>query len=187
MNPEILVQETLPAPLVNLSPRTIMPTKWWDVSRKEAYAKYDDCCHACGTHKTKAWYRKNLEGHEIYSIDYDKKRVRLVEVVALCHSCHNFIHVGRLIKNYNQDVISESYLRNVLSWGVGLLSRYDLSPGVTQAIHYLIHVKGLSEQEARDYVSKIDSPYKIVYPGEWSIEIDGNIYKDKTLKEWNYA
>lgn len=96
LRPELLLEPPLPEPLHGLAPRTIKGRAWWDKHRKAAYARMDDCCHACGVHKSRALYRRSLEGHESYEIDWENGRMELREIVALCHCCHNYIHSGRL-------------------------------------------------------------------------------------------
>ncbi|MEE3718728.1 hypothetical protein V2H45_18455 [Tumidithrix elongata RA019] len=95
-NPIILLHPNIPKPLHGLNPRTLLGQEWWDRVRKEAYAKHDYRCHACGVHKSKAKYHRWLEAHEIYRYDFATGRAEMVEIVALCHSCHNFIHDGRM-------------------------------------------------------------------------------------------
>ena len=88
--PELLMHPQIPPPLHGLAPRVVMGRKWWDEQRRIAYAKHDDKCHCCGIHKSKAKYRKVLEAHEAYKIDWTAGRAELEEIVALCHSCHPF-------------------------------------------------------------------------------------------------
>lgn len=105
--PELLLHPTIPPPLHGLAPREVLGRSWWDVVRREAYEKYDDHCHACGTHISKALYHrtsspskfKSLEAHEAYNIDYDTCTVNLEEIVALCHCCHNYIQLHRTLNN----------------------------------------------------------------------------------------
>jgi len=73
-----------------------MGRKWWDEKRREAYAKEDKKCHCCGIHQNRAKFRQLLEAHESYKIDWAAGRAELVEIVALCHSCHNYIHRRRM-------------------------------------------------------------------------------------------
>lgn len=68
----------------------------WNAIRKDAYARHGFRCFACGVAKAQAAFHKWLEAHEDYTIDYQKGRVEIREIVALCHACHNFIHSGRM-------------------------------------------------------------------------------------------
>ena len=86
----------IPKPLHGTVPREIRGKSWWNKVRKAAYAEGDFKCWVCGVSKHFARYHRWLEGHESYDIDYEKGTVKLKEIVALCHSCHNFIHDGRM-------------------------------------------------------------------------------------------
>lgn len=186
-NPELLLHPTVPPPLHGLSPREILGQKWWDVVRKEAYAKHDDTCHACGIHKSRAFYKKHLEGHEAYDIDYDTCTVTLKEIVALCHLCHNFIHVGRLLTLYNQGVVSRNYVTTVLNHGVMVLSKGGLRPHATHAIHWLMLQKGYSKSDAIYYAIKQGlhrEKFDVETWDQWKIIIDGIEYQGKTQSEW---
>lgn len=93
---ELLLHPNIPKPLHSVAPRSIKGQKWWNETRKKAYASQDYHCHACGIHQSKARYHQWLEAHEIYDINYQTGEVKLAEIVALCHACHNFIHDGRM-------------------------------------------------------------------------------------------
>lgn len=121
LRPELLLHPRLPAALHGLAPRIIKGKKWWDEKRQEAYAKNDYCCWACGIHKNLAVFKQHLEAHESYEIDYKTGRMELKEVVALCNSCHNFIHSGRLTKMYFDGVFLRSYVESVLKHGISVL------------------------------------------------------------------
>jgi len=96
LNPDILLHPNIPKPLHGVNPRNILGDVWWNSKRLEVYSKNNYCCWACGVHKTDARYHRWLEAHEEYDINYKKGKVKLVGLVALCHSCHNFIHDGRM-------------------------------------------------------------------------------------------
>lgn len=160
VRPELLISPLLPPPLKKISPREVLGDKWWNQRRKESGKKNADLCGACGTHKSAKScscglhyaYKPYLEAHEIYNIDYQNKTVTFLEVATLCHSCHNFIHAGRLMKQYIDGFNSPQYTQNILSHGVEILARADLKPTSSQAIAYLVVVKGKSLYEAQEYV-----------------------------------
>lgn len=119
--PEILTQPGIPQQMHGTNPRTINGTAWWDETRKEAYAKNNYCCFACGTATGR------LEAHEVYSYERKKRKlrhvviVRLVEVVALCTVCHAFIHRLRLRNITRKGESSSEYYSYVVAHGYDIL------------------------------------------------------------------
>ncbi len=69
--------------------RSILKPKQWDIIRKDAYAKAEGRCSICGRPA------KRLEAHERWSYDLEKGVQKLEDVIAVCHSCHSVIHIGR--------------------------------------------------------------------------------------------
>ena len=69
--------------------RVHLPTKVWDLIRKDAYAKANGRCMICNRPA------KRLEAHEDWSYDEVNHIQKLERVVAICHSCHSVIHIGR--------------------------------------------------------------------------------------------
>ena len=128
LRPELLLHPNIPKPLHGMNPRSILGTNWWDKMRQRAYVENNYCCWACGVHKSQANYHQWLEAHENYNINYRRGKVKLTEIVALCHSCHNFIHSGRMsalvrkgempydkmkdIHNYGNTVLREAGIKN---------------------------------------------------------------------------
>lgn len=119
--PDLLMQPQLVKPLHGLAPRTIMGQAWWNKTRQKCYAVNEYHCFACGIHKSNAKFHQWLEAHESYEIDFEKRQYRLIEIVALCHACHNFIHAGRLQAMYDKGAISEYKYREVHQWGNDIL------------------------------------------------------------------
>jgi len=126
MKPEILIHPNIPKPLHGLNPRSVMGKSWWDEKRQEAYAKEYYCCWACGVHKSAAKYHKWLEGHECYRYNYALGTAEMIEVTALCHSCHNFIHSGKLQYDYKAGRISYDRYRDILDHGNRIIGEYGL-------------------------------------------------------------
>lgn len=115
--PDILLDNPIPKPLHGLNPRTLLGKDWWDKVRKTAYKLNNNCCWACGIHRSKAKYHHWLEAHESYDINYRLARMTLKEIVALCHSCHNFIHRGRLLRLLQANKISQQKYDDILHHG----------------------------------------------------------------------
>ncbi len=114
--------------------RTLLGKSWWDEKRYQAYAKHDYHCWACGIHKFDAKYHQWLEGHECYIINYKDGIMELKEIVALCHSCHNFIHSGRLLQLYIKGDISKAKALDILNHGFHILLANRLKPFVAAII-----------------------------------------------------
>jgi len=125
-DPSILLHPQIPKPLHLMSPRDILGPEWWDKTRKEAYGRYYPYCHACCVDKYEAKYHYWLEGHEMYDIDYTTGRVEFVDVAALCHSCHSFIHQGRLRMLTGIGKISQEQYHSILAHGRKVLAEAGL-------------------------------------------------------------
>ncbi len=69
--------------------RSILKPAQWDVVRREAYARANGKCMICGRPA------KRLEAHERWSYDEKNAVQKLEDVIAVCHSCHAVIHIGR--------------------------------------------------------------------------------------------
>lgn len=118
----ILLHPNIPKPLHGLNPRTLNP-EWWDNRRREAYARFNDCCWACRTHKSNAMYQSYLDAHECYIFNYQEATATFVGVSALCYCCHNYIHDGRLYALHLRKGIASSRYRAIISHGNGILSK----------------------------------------------------------------
>jgi len=124
--PEILLHPNIPKPMHGLAPRTVLGEYWWNKERQSAYRKNNQCCWACGVHRSEAKAHQWLEAHESYDIDYAKGRMVYVESVALCHFCHNYIHSGRLAMLIDQGEITEKLGREIKKHGDSLLRESKL-------------------------------------------------------------
>ncbi len=69
--------------------RSILKPAMWDVVRKDAYSRAEGKCMICGRKVNR------LEAHEKWSYDEENCVQKLEDVVAVCHSCHSVIHIGR--------------------------------------------------------------------------------------------
>ena len=126
MRPEILLHPNIPKPLHGMNPRTILGQEWWDQQRQIAYMQYDYHCWACDIHKSQAKYHHWLEAHECYEFDYVAGTARLIEIVALCHSCHNFIHSGKLRMDLRAGKISEAKFCDIVEHGKRIVIEHGL-------------------------------------------------------------
>lgn len=68
--------------------RSILSKEQWDVVRKDAYSRAGGKCMICGADG-------RLEAHESWEYDEKNKIQRLKDVIAVCKSCHEVIHIGR--------------------------------------------------------------------------------------------
>lgn len=125
LKPEILSHPNIPKPLHGLNPRIVKGQDWWDVTRREAYARTEFHCVACGVHKRDAKKHQWLEAHEYFDIDYKTGRCEVVSIEPLCHYCHNFIHSGRLRMIMGKDK-SQQEVIEILEHGFTVLARHDL-------------------------------------------------------------
>lgn len=69
--------------------RSILSPAQWNVVRREAYARAGGRCMICGATS------RRLEAHERWEYDENNAVQKLADVVAVCHSCHEVIHIGR--------------------------------------------------------------------------------------------
>lgn len=158
--PEVLLHPNIPKPMHAMAPRLLLGQKWWDRVRQTAYASTDFHCIACGVPKHLAQYRKLLEAHEIYQIDYPKGRMVYIEAVPLCHACHCYIHSGRmqaLVLSGKMSLIKEA---SILAHGETILKAAKLQ-----------------KPEYRGLIARWE---------DWRLVINGELYEPrfKNLREW---
>jgi hypothetical protein len=184
LQPEILLHPNIPKPLHGLAPRTIKGDDWWNKERQKAYSKNNYKCWSCGIDKLQAKYHKWLEAHEIYKINYTIGEVKFIDICALCHSCHNFIHSGRLFSLYQKGEIKYDKIYDILKHGFDILknTKLEINPFALRV------AKEVNEKLHKEY-----SKYKIYSYGiclakweDWYMLIDNKKYKGKfkTFEEW---
>ena len=166
INPEILLHPNIPKPLHGMSPRVLFGKEWWDKKRQIAYAERDYHCWACGVHKTEAKYHQWLEAHECYSYNYKKCTLTMKEIVALCHSCHSYIHSGRLEVMRRKGEVSEAKFKDIHAHGNRVLESVIVDGFKNPYI--------INDEYGGDNWSK------------WKMIIDGKKYKAKfkSYDEW---
>lgn len=118
LKPELLLHPSVPKYLSGVNPRTIRGQEWWDLVRKEVYAKNNHCCWACGTYQLDALYEPLLDAHETYIYDYEKFEARPGEVVGLCRADHWFIHFRRIRNPYIRKEVVIRGLRFLVDAGL---------------------------------------------------------------------
>jgi hypothetical protein len=126
--PELLFHPPIPMPLHGVNPRSIMGKYEWDKLRREVYDINNDCCWACGVHRSEAQPSPWLEAHELYDIDYKKGRMRLREIVALCPLCHKYVHLRRLAALVEQRKRQPKTYQRVKAHGDALVAKYKPKP-----------------------------------------------------------
>lgn len=125
--PEILLGSQIPAPMHGVAPRVVLGQSWWNKERQAAYKATNYHCIACGVHKLSAAYHQWLEGHELYSIDYQKGLMKYVETCALCHFCHNFVHSGRLEALLERGQIHHAKYSSIIQHGHRVIKQAGLT------------------------------------------------------------
>lgn len=85
--------------------RSILSPAQWDIVRKDAYARAGGKCMICGAPS------KRLEAHERWEYDEGNAVQKLVDVVAVCHSCHEVIHIGRTSLLGGEERAAEHFMK----------------------------------------------------------------------------
>lgn len=131
LRPELLLHPQMPKPLHGLNLRSIVAPSEWDRIRRAAYALHGDCCWACGERKRGIGPtgRRNgdLFGHECFEFDYARGEGRIVEVVAICSDCSDYIHIGRIRMLIQEGVLPETEFDRISEHGSEILKRAGLS------------------------------------------------------------
>ena len=184
--PILLFHPNIPKPLHGLAPRTILGQYWWKETKTKAKAELDNHCWTCGVHSSEAKYHQWLEAHECYSIDYSIGRVEYVGTCALCHSCHNYIHDGRMKMLSQKDLDWLTKEEEILKHGNKLIKKYLKS----QKIKYTVGKESTNSVHLHElYPVKSN---KISWSGnganwdDYHLVIFGKRYerKHKTYEDW---
>lgn len=113
-----------------------------------------------------------MEAHEIYDIDYIKGRAVFVEVVPLCHFCHNYIHDGRLTDLLQKGKVPHSKFVSIIQHGDRVLKSAGLSR--------------LSKLERDREIALLEADGKLAAWESWRLILDGVEYPPiyKTFNDW---
>lgn len=167
-----------------------MGQDWWDTERQKAYKSTDYHCLACGVHKSEAKIHKWLEAHEYYKFLYSKGIIEIEKIIPLCHSCHNYIHNGRLMKLVLRREISVDTFWTIVRHGTMVLSnnKLDNNPFMLGVLHS-VYGKFRFPQWAEELLS-----YPINYPkgggnipwSQWRLKFNGKLYEPihKSYEDW---
>ncbi|MBE7086616.1 MAG: HNH endonuclease [Clostridiales bacterium] len=68
--------------------RSVLKPEDWDIVRRDAYKRAGYRCCICGA-------KGKLEAHEKWSYNEEKALQKLEDVLALCHECHEVVHISR--------------------------------------------------------------------------------------------
>tara|TARA_Y100000389_G_C17441082_1_gene508594 strand:+ start:1001 stop:1492 length:492 start_codon:yes stop_codon:yes gene_type:complete len=90
-----LTVELIPRTLFFSNVRTLLPKKYWNMIRKDSYDKAENKCEICGDTGKNQGYRHNVECHEIWDYNEEKKVQKLLGLISLCPKCHQVKHFGR--------------------------------------------------------------------------------------------
>ena len=85
--------------------RSILSPAQWDFIRRDAYARANGRCMICGAPS------KRLEAHERWEYDEKNAVQKLVDVIAVCRSCHEVIHIGRTQLLGGEERASEHFMK----------------------------------------------------------------------------
>jgi hypothetical protein len=182
LRPELLKHGQIPMPLSGMAPRIVLSEKWWLATRRSAYAANNYCCWACGA--TDA-----LEAHEAYDIDYVKYRMTYVETVALCTSCHNFIHIGLTRRR-----VAKAEFKRIVLHGHKILKNAKLKANWGLSRHlmdlelWMFKVIRNTEPEPSLPPIRWDSwrlvVFDVEYPPRFKSEVEAdNFYRTRSLNE----
>ena len=195
----LITMPNVPRPLhgKGMQPRTIFGKSTWDFMRKSAYYNAGYKCEICGREPEKG----DLHAHELFSYDYDKQTGKFERVVAICRTCHDGIHSGRLItmfKNKNP-LYPKSYVLRVVENCFSLVHKYNLEHKDEPLRVYGTYLEYVDVPELRDEMLSLIKKYDIKFYEEdvpkhkrwkgWKVIVGKNTYNSpyKSQGEWQEA
>jgi len=95
--------------------RTLCPEEW-DLVRSFVLNRAAGACEICG-------WTGELECHEVWRYDDDRKLQILDDVIALCEFCHWAKHYGRA-RRIRKDKTARHQLKKINGWSNSMLDRY---------------------------------------------------------------
>lgn len=173
----IITMPNIPKPLhgPGMQPRTIYGQKTWDILRKKAYFNADYKCEICGREPKKG----DLHAHELFTYDYENTTGTFERIVAICRTCHDGIHSGRLItmfKNGNP-IYNKRYVLKVVENAFSVVNRYNAEHPDSKLKLYDTFLEYLNVPELREEMLALIDKYDVEF---WS----AHITKSKRWKGW---
>lgn len=173
----LITMPNVPRPLhgQGLQPRTIFGRQTWDYMRKKAYFDADYKCEICGREPEKG----ALHAHELFSYDYEKQTGTFKRVVAICRTCHDGIHSGRLITMYKNKnpLYPKSYVLKVVENCFSLVHNYNKEHPDKPLRVYATYLEYLDVPSLRDEMLALIKKYKIEFYEE-------HLPRSKRWKGW---
>ena len=193
----LITMPNVPRPLhgPGCQPRTIFGQATWDRMRKRAYFDAGYKCEICGCEPEK----KNLHAHELYTVDYKAGTSKFERVIAICRTCHDGIHSGRLITMYKNKnpLYPKSYVLRVAENCFSLVNQYNKTHEGKIKVYstYLDYLKVPSiASEMAELIEKYgiefyNEPKKCAKWEDWKLLIGEKEYPTpyKDQHEWEVA
>lgn len=195
----LITMPNVPRPLhgTGMQPRTIYGETVWNYMRKKAYFDADYKCEICGCSPEKG----QLHAHELFDYDYENTTGTFNRVVAICRTCHDGIHSGRLITMYknNNPLYPASYVLKVVENAFRLVHDFNVSHPDAKLKLYETFVGYLQYPELEDKMKYLIKKYGIEFYGEhvvkskrwkgWKVIVNGKEYESpyKCQADWEDA
>lgn len=138
-----LTIELVPSTAWYTNVRSNVTKEEWDTIRKKCYRLANDVCEICGDTSKNQGKLYNLECHEIWDYNDEKKIQTLTGLIGLCNYCHTVKHPGL----------------------AGVQGRSNI------VIEQLIKVNKMSEGETEDYINEAFSIWKERSDHKWELDI----------------
>lgn len=184
LRPGLLATASIPLPLSQVNPRLLMGQYWWRQERQKAVEANNYRCWACGVHQRDAKEHQYLEAHEVFTVNYNKKRSRFKEVVALCHYCHSVVHIKRLLHMWlgGSKQVTIKKLKAVIQHGKIVLENGGVKLPYELAMADMV-IRGLSETRIKQELTKRGYregiSIKLTDWNKWRMEFRGHKYPPK--------
>lgn len=123
--------------------RSCIHPKDWDRVRNHIYERTNYTCECCGINTKEDTTNGQLEAHERWNYDEEKKIQKLMRIIALCHQCHQSTHMGL----------------------AGLRGKDE------EAMTHLQKVKNITQSEACKERNESGILHRIMSQHEWKLDI----------------